>query len=79
MAVPGDPWETVVEPLVSLGYASINSSCAHPPGNCGTFARNISPGGWALVYPRAIPGLLIHTWFLTRHQNMEEFIAKKKQ
>ena len=46
-------------------YASVNSSCAHPPpGNCGAFACLVSPGGGALVnlarpggrafaYPRA--------------------------
>ena len=48
------------------GYASVNSSCAHPPptGNCGAFACLVSPGGGALAnlarpggrafaYPRA--------------------------
>ena len=46
-------------------YASVNSSCAHPPpGNCGAFACLVSPGGGALAnlarpggrafaYPRA--------------------------
>ena len=28
-----------------------------PPGNCGAFARIVSPGGRALAYPRATPGL----------------------
>ena len=43
-------------------YAPVNSSCAHPPppGNCGAFARIVSPGGRALAYPRATPGLLTH-------------------
>ena len=31
-----------------------------PPGNCGAFARIVSPGGRALAYPRATPGLLTH-------------------
>ena len=43
-------------------FASVNSSCAHPPpGNCRAFARIVSPGGRALAYPRATPGLLTHT------------------
>ena len=47
---------------VMLQYnAPVNSSCAHPPpGNCGAFARIVSPGGRALAYPRATPGLLTH-------------------
>ena len=58
-------------------YASVNSSCAHPPpGNCGAFAGIVSPGGRALAYPRATPGLLTHTWFLTRNPNEDDFIGK---
>ena len=33
-------------------YASVNSNCAlppSPPGNCGAFARLVSPGGGALA------------------------------
>ena len=62
-----------------IGNASVNSSCAHPPpGNCGAFARIVSPGGWALAYPRATPGLLTHTWFLTRNPNEDDFIGKNQ-
>ena len=63
--------------------ASANSSCAHPlrgggggGGNYGAFARMVSPGAWALAYPRATPGLLTHTWFLTRNANVADFIGK---
>ena len=49
---------------------------SHPPGNCGAFARIVSPGGRALAYPRATPGLLTHTWFLTRNPNEDDFIGK---
>ena len=45
------------------GNASINSSGAHPPpGNRGAFAHVVSPGGWALAYPGAIPGHLTHVF-----------------
>ena len=47
-----------------------------PPGNCGAFARIVSPGSRALAYPRATPGLLTHTWFLTRNPNEDDFIEK---
>ena len=47
-----------------------------PPVNCGAFARIVSPGGGALAYPRATPGLLTHTWFLTRNPNVDDFIGK---
>ena len=31
-------------------YASVNSTCAQPPpGNCGAFARLVSPGGGAFA------------------------------
>ena len=50
--------------MLLLFYAPVNSSCAHPPppppGNCRAFARIVSPGGRALAYPRATPGLLTH-------------------
>ena len=71
--------------------ASVNSSCAHPPpGNCGAFAHPVSsgggalanlarPGGRAFAYPGATPGVLTHSWFLTRNPNMEDFIAKDQQ
>ena len=37
-----------------LAYASVNSSCAHPPpGNCGALANLARPGGRAFAYPRA--------------------------
>ena len=38
---------------LTIAYASINSSGAHPPGNRGAFAYVVSPGGWALAYPGA--------------------------
>ena len=47
-----------------------------PPGNCGTFARIVSPGGRALAYARATLGLLTHTWFLTQNPNEDDFIGK---
>ena len=63
--------------LARRANAPVNSSCAHPPpGNCGAFARIVSPGGRALAYPRATPGLLTHTWFLTRNPNDDDFIGK---
>ena len=46
-----------------------------PPGNCGAFSRIVSPGGRALAYPRATPGLLTK-WFLTRNPNEDDFIGK---
>ena len=55
----------------SIPAASISPP---PPGNCGAFARIfVSPGGWA----RASPGLLTHTWFLTRNPNVDDFIGKE--
>ena len=47
-----------------------------PPGNCGAFARIVSPGGRALAYPRVTPRLLTHTWFLTRNPNEDNVIGK---
>ena len=58
--------------------ASVNSTCAQPPpGNCGAFARLVSPGGGAFATvalpggrafanPRANPELLTRTWFPIR-------------
>ena len=65
-------------PVAHIHYASVNSSCAHPPppGNCRAFARTVSPGGRGLAYPRATPGLLTHTWSLTRNPNEDDFIGK---
>ena len=75
--------------LLARYYASVNSSCAHPPppGNWGAFACLVSPGGGALAnlarpggrafaYPRAFD---MHMWFPTRNPNMEDFIAKDQQ
>ena len=47
-----------------VNNASVNSSGAHPPppGNRGAFAYVVSPGGWALAYPRATPGHLTHVF-----------------
>ena len=55
---------------------SIPAAPIPPPGNCGAFARIVSPGGLALAYPRAPPRLLTHTWFLTRNPNEDDFIGK---
>ena len=41
-------------------HQSIPAAPIPPPGNCGAFARIVSPGGRALAYPRATPGLLTH-------------------
>ena len=69
-------------------YASVNSSCVHPPppGNCGAFAHPVSSGGGALANLArpggrafAYPGVLTHSWFPTRNPNMEDFIAKDQQ
>ena len=57
-------------------HQSIPAAPIPPPGNCGAFTRIVSPGGRALAYPRATPGLLTHTWFLTRNPNEDDFIAK---
>ena len=35
--------------LVPGSNASVNSKCALLPGNCGAFARLVSPGGGALA------------------------------
>ena len=54
-----------------------------PPGNCGTFARLVSPGGGAFANfalpggrafanPRAIPELLTRTRFPTSEYNYKE-------
>ena len=64
----------------TAGYASVNSTCAQPlppPGNCGAFARLVSPGGGAFANvalpgdqvfanPRANPELLTGTRFPIR-------------
>ena len=59
--------------------ASVNSTCAQlpPPGNCGAFARLVSPGGGTFANvaltggrgfanPRANPELLTRTRFPIR-------------
>ena len=81
----------VFAPKMAGNNASVNSSCANPPpGNCGAFAHPVSsgggalanlarPGGRAFAYPGATPGVLTHSWFLTRNPNMEDFIAKDQQ
>ena len=60
--------------------ASVNSTCSQlppPPGNCGAFARLVSPGGeafanfalpggLAFANPRVIPELLTRTRFSIR-------------
>ena len=75
-------------PQLRARYASVNSSCAHPPppGNCGAFACLVSPGGGALAnlaWPGVghlpTPGLLTHMWFPTRNPIMKDFIAKDQQ
>ena len=43
---------------------------------CGAFARVVSSGSRALAYPKATPGLLTHTCFLTPNTKMVEFIGK---
>ena len=64
--------------------ASVNSACAQPPpGNCGAFARLVSPGGGAFANfalpggrafanPRAIPELLTRTRFPISEYNYKE-------
>ena len=58
-------------------YASVNFTCAQPPGYCGVFAHLVSPGGGAFANfalpggrafanPRAIPELLTRTRFPIR-------------
>ena len=37
-------------------HQSIPAAPIPPPGNCGAFARIVSPGGRALAYPRVPPG-----------------------
>ena len=59
--------------LVSVNICSVEGSSADI---FGAFARIVSPGGRALAYPRATPGLLTHTWFLTRNPNEDDFIGK---
>ena len=59
----GDEQKHLVMILVSLFmHQSIPAAPIPPPppGNCGGFARIVSPGGRALAYPRATPGLLTH-------------------
>ena len=60
-------------------HQSIPAAPIPPLGNCGAFARIVSPGGQALAYPRATPGLLTHTWFLTQNPNVDNFIGKDQQ
>ena len=45
---------------VSIGYASVNSSSAHPPppGNPGAFPNVARPGGGAFAYLGLTPGHL---------------------
>ena len=62
-------------PLKLIMYQSI-PAVPIPPGNFGVFGRTVSPGGRALAYPRAIPGILTHMWSLTRNTNVEEFIGR---
>ena len=59
----GKPNIWILPLLLQKNNASINSSGAHaPPGNRGAFAYVVSPGGWALAYPRATPGHLTHVF-----------------
>ena len=70
-------------------YASVNSSCAHPPrATAGHLGALSVPGGiskfgmargWGICLPRSYPRVLTHSWFLTRNPNMEDFIAKDQQ
>ena len=46
--------------MAKVMHQSIPAAPIPPPGNCGAFARIVSPGGRALAYPRATPGLLTH-------------------
>ena len=57
-------------------HQSIPTAPIPPPGNCGAFARIVSPEGRALAYPRTTLGLLTHTWCLTRNPNEDDFIGK---
>ena len=60
-------------------HQSILAAPIPPPGNCAAFARIVSPGGWALAYPRATPGLLTHTWFLTRNRAFHKLLEISKK
>ena len=50
----------LAELYIKIMHQSIPAAPIPPPGNCGAFARIVSPGGRALAYPRATPGLLTH-------------------
>ena len=66
-------WTTAMEHLC-ISQFQLRPSPPPPPGNCGAFARLVTPGGGALAnlawpggrafaYPGATPGLLTGTWF----------------
>ena len=61
-----------------------------PLGNCGAFARLVSPGGgalanfalpggWAFANPRAIPELLTRTRFLYKSITTKKVLMEKTQ
>ena len=68
-------------------YASVNSTCAQPPGYCRVFAHLVSPGGGAFANfalpggrafanPRAIPELLTRTRFPIKNRNKLQRVVK---
>ena len=58
------------------GYASVNSSSAHPlPSNCGTFAYVVSPGGGAIAILLR-PGDWAFAYTRVFESTMDEFIGK---
>ena len=52
--------EGKISPAVIMHQSIPAAPIPPPPGNCGAFARIVSPGGRALAYPRTTPGLLTH-------------------
>ena len=77
-------WHTgVCEETFNVMHQSIPPAPRPPPGNCGAFARLVSPGGGAFANfalpggrafanPRAIPELLTRTRFPISEYNYKE-------
>ena len=76
--------------LLCIMYQSIPAAPNPPPGNCGAFARLVTPGagalanlarpgGRAFAYPGATSGLLTRTWFRLAIQTWRIFFGKDLQ
>ena len=47
-----------------------------PPGQLRGICTHCQSQGWGISLPKGSPGLLTHTWFLTRDPNVDDFVGK---